>query len=194
MIQQSPENLLIRPGQQEARLECFHGDNSFPYMLWYRHRSAAGGQPRDMDLIGLLHYENADVEKTFATERFNITDVCQSVLITQWPHYISRLPNGSAEMHCYQNETNYDYVYWYRQQRGQGFQLMAYVVGGFANYEEGFTSGYQAVKVKEKQLWSLSISSVQEEDEAVYLCAASLHSAATDLRPAQKLTATREAA
>ncbi|KAK1893385.1 T cell receptor beta variable 18 [Dissostichus eleginoides] len=72
-IQQSPENLLIRPGQQEARLECFHGDNSFPYMLWYRHRSAAGGQPRDMDLIGLLHYENADVEKTFATERFNIT-------------------------------------------------------------------------------------------------------------------------
>ncbi|KAK5886868.1 hypothetical protein CesoFtcFv8_017859 [Champsocephalus esox] len=42
-------------------------------MLWYRHRSAAGGQPRDMDPIGLLHYENADVEKTFATERFNIT-------------------------------------------------------------------------------------------------------------------------
>ncbi|KAK5886869.1 hypothetical protein CesoFtcFv8_017860 [Champsocephalus esox] len=121
-------------------------------------------------------------------------DVCQSVLITQWPHYISRLPNGSAEMHCYQNETNYDYVYWYRQQRGQGFQLMAYVVAGFANYEDGFTSGYQAVKVKEKQLWSLSISSVQEEDEAVYLCAASLHSAATDLRPAQNLTATGEAA
>ncbi|KAK5857935.1 hypothetical protein PBY51_011144 [Eleginops maclovinus] len=70
-IQQSPVNLLIKPGQEEARLECFHGDNNFPYMLWYRH-SSAGGQPGDMDLIGLLHYENADVEKAFA-ERFNIT-------------------------------------------------------------------------------------------------------------------------
>ncbi|KAK9533969.1 hypothetical protein VZT92_009048 [Zoarces viviparus] len=35
-------------------------------MLWYRHRSAA------MELIGLLHYENSNLEKNFEA-RFNIT-------------------------------------------------------------------------------------------------------------------------
>ncbi|KAK5857934.1 hypothetical protein PBY51_011143 [Eleginops maclovinus] len=118
-------------------------------------------------------------------------DVSQSVLITQWPPYISRLPNGSAEMHCYQNETNYDYVYWYRQQRGKGFQFMVSVVAGLATFQQGFKSGYQAVKGKQQS--SLRIGNVQEEDEAVYLCAASQHSAAANLRPRQKLTATGEA-
>ncbi|XP_044023437.1 M1-specific T cell receptor beta chain-like [Siniperca chuatsi] len=106
------------------------------------------------------------------------TDVqSQSVLITQWPHYISSLPSGLAEMHCYQNNTDYEYLYWYRQLRGKSFQLIVSILVGNANYEEGFKSGFQAVKSKEKQ-WSLTITSVQEKDEAVYLCAASLHNEA----------------
>lgn len=105
--------------------------------------------------------------------------VSQSVLITQWPHYISRLPSGSAEMSCYQNDTDYDYMYWYRQLRGGEIQLVGYLVAGSANYEAGFQSGFEAAKSQEKQ-WSLKIASVQREDEAVYLCAASLHSAVTD--------------
>ncbi|XP_076604563.1 M1-specific T cell receptor beta chain-like [Chaetodon auriga] len=100
-------------------------------------------------------------------------DVSQSVLITQWPHYISSLPSGLAEMHCYQNNTDYQYTYWYRQQRGKGFQLIVYIVAGTENFEEEFKSGFQ-VKSTGKQ-WSLTIASVQEKDEAVYLCAASLH-------------------
>ncbi|XP_035466563.1 M1-specific T cell receptor beta chain [Scophthalmus maximus] len=100
--------------------------------------------------------------------------VSQSVLITQWPHYISRLPSGSAEMSCYQNDTDYDYMYWYRQLRGGEIQLVGYLVAGSANYEAGFQSGFEAAKSQEKQ-WSLKIASVQREDEAVYLCAASLH-------------------
>ncbi|XP_063764368.1 uncharacterized protein LOC134881153 [Eleginops maclovinus] len=99
--------------------------------------------------------------------------VSQSVLITQWPPYISRLPNGSAEMHCYQNETNYDYVYWYRQQRGKGFQFMVSVVAGLATFQQGFKSGYQAVKGKQQS--SLRIGNVQEEDEAVYLIKKDVH-------------------
>ncbi|XP_036927275.1 M1-specific T cell receptor beta chain-like [Acanthopagrus latus] len=99
------------------------------------------------------------------------TDVSQSVLITQWPDYISSLPGGSAEMHCYQNDTDYNYLYWYRQQRGKAFQLIVYIVAGNPNYEEEFKSGFQAVSLKKK--WSLTIQSLQGEDEAVYLCAAS---------------------
>ncbi|XP_056249819.1 uncharacterized protein LOC130180343 [Seriola aureovittata] len=106
--------------------------------------------------------------------------VSQSVLITQWPRYISRLPDGSAEMHCYQNDTDYEYLYWYRQLRGKDIQLVVYLVAGSATFEEEFKSGFQAVTLTEKQ-WSLTISSVQEKDEAVYLCAASLHSAVADL-------------
>ncbi|XP_060939051.1 M1-specific T cell receptor beta chain-like [Limanda limanda] len=105
--------------------------------------------------------------------------VSHSVLITQWPQYISRSPSGSAEMHCYQNDTDYQYMYWYKQPRGTQPQLMVYVVGSSATYEEGFKSGFEA-KISQKKQWSLKITSAQRKDEAVYLCAASLHSAVTD--------------
>ncbi|XP_075304994.1 M1-specific T cell receptor beta chain-like [Odontesthes bonariensis] len=99
-----------------------------------------------------------------------------SVWITQWPQYIASRPGGPAEMHCYQNDSDYEYLYWYRQLRGKAFQLMVIVLAGTATFEEGFKSGFQAAKLKEKQ-WSLTISSIQEADEAVYLCAARPHSA-----------------
>lgn len=70
IIQQSV-NLLIKPEEEEAHLDCYHGDNNYPYMLWYRHKSAAGRQ-RAMELIGLLHYEKANLEKNFEAH-FNIT-------------------------------------------------------------------------------------------------------------------------
>lgn len=71
IIQQSPVNLLANPKQKEARLDCYHGDNNYPYMLWYRFKSTAGGQ-RSMEQIGALHYEKPNFEKNFET-RFNIT-------------------------------------------------------------------------------------------------------------------------
>ncbi|XP_047197501.1 M1-specific T cell receptor beta chain [Hippoglossus stenolepis] len=105
--------------------------------------------------------------------------VSHSVLIPQWPQYISSFPSGSAEMHCYQNDTDYQYMYWYQQLRGTQLQLVVYVVGSSAIYEEGFKSGFEA-KIVQKKQWSLKIPSAQRKDEAVYLCAASLHSAVTD--------------
>lgn len=72
MIQQSPANLLVKPEQVEVRLNCYHGDNNYPYMLWYQYKSAAGGGQRAMDLIGLLHYEKPNLEKNFEVH-FNMT-------------------------------------------------------------------------------------------------------------------------
>lgn len=67
---------------------------------------------------------------------------------------------------------------------------MVSILAGNENFEEEFTSGFQ-VKSTGKQ-WSLTIPSVQKKDEAVYLCAASLHSAVADLRSVTK-TYSREA-
>lgn len=94
-------------------------------------------------------------------------------------------------MHCYQNDTDYDYLYWYRQQRGKAFQLIVYILAGNANYEAEFKSGFEVVSSTKK--WSLTIRSFQKEDEAVYLCAASLHSDVGDLRAVTK-TYSEEAA
>ncbi|KAK2892164.1 hypothetical protein Q8A73_017829 [Channa argus] len=182
LIIQSPADLLIKAKQKEARLECYHGDNNYPYMLWYQHKSAAGGQ---IELIGLLHYERKELEKNFEAH-FNMTGhskgktwlvipnrkpsdtaekmipgintfafcilcaaaVSQSVLITQWPHYIFTPLSRSAEMHCYQNDTDYEYLYWYRQIEGKGFQLIVYILAGTPTYEKEFDTGYEAI-VKE---------------------------------------------
>ncbi|KAF7652113.1 hypothetical protein LDENG_00101670 [Lucifuga dentata] len=114
----------------------------------------------------------------------------ESVLITQWPHFVSSQPNASAEMHCYQNNTEYEYLYWYRQQKEDGFRLIVSIVAGSETFEAEFKSGFQA-KRSEKKHWSLTITSVQRKDEAVYLCAASLHSDATEFKPVTKTTRPR---
>lgn len=112
-----------------------------------------------------------------ALSLFLLVAAPQAVLITQWPPYVSSLPDGSAEMHCFQNDTDYDYVYWYRQKEGGSFQMVASLVTGLVSFEEGFQSRFEAA-AETKKFWSLKISSVQRADQAVYLCAASLHNAA----------------
>lgn len=107
------------------------------------------------------------------------------MLITQWPRDITRRPGGSAEVHCYQNDTDYQYLYWYKQLRGGDIQLIVMLVVGKPTIEDKFKSSFQATSLTEKH-WSLNISSVQQKDEAFYLCAASLHSAAADLRSVTK--------
>uniref|UniRef100_A0A673C217 Ig-like domain-containing protein n=1 Tax=Sphaeramia orbicularis TaxID=375764 RepID=A0A673C217_9TELE len=97
----------------------------------------------------------------------------QTVLITQWPRSIVTHKNSPVEMHCYQNNTDYTYVYWYKQS-GKHIQLVVMLVGDIPNYEEEFKSGFKAVKSGKQ--WSVNITSAQEKDGAVYLCAASLHS------------------
>uniref|UniRef100_A0A3Q2D654 Ig-like domain-containing protein n=1 Tax=Cyprinodon variegatus TaxID=28743 RepID=A0A3Q2D654_CYPVA len=99
--------------------------------------------------------------------------VSESVLISQWPRYIYSTAGDHAEINCYQNDTDYDYVYWYRQLRGGEIQLIVYLVAGTTNFEADFNSGFKAAQSQKKQ-WSLSIPSIQKKDEAVYLCAASL--------------------
>uniref|UniRef100_A0A8D3CZX1 Ig-like domain-containing protein n=1 Tax=Scophthalmus maximus TaxID=52904 RepID=A0A8D3CZX1_SCOMX len=131
-------------------------------------RRVLGGSLHSQSFYFLLHSEN-DLKRHHLDLlcalgcSFSVSGVSQSVLITQWPHYISRLPSGSAEMSCYQNDTDYDYMYWYRQLRGGEIQLVGYLVAGSANYEAGFQSGFEAAK-----------SHWQRKDSRVS-CSVSLH-------------------
>ncbi|KAF0043902.1 hypothetical protein F2P81_003060 [Scophthalmus maximus] len=173
-------------GEDTAFLHIFnltHPEDSGEYFgAASMHSSKDERLGRTKTSVMMMRQITAQRQETTETRRRGVS---QSVLITQWPHYISRLPSGSAEMSCYQNDTDYDYMYWYRQLRGGEIQLVGYLVAGSANYEAGFQSGFEAAKSQEKQ-WSLKIASVQREDEAVYLCAASLHSAVTDTRSVTK--------
>lgn len=42
------------------------------------------------------------------------------------------------DMHCYQNDTDYDYTYWYRQIEGKEPVLIARSVAGSSSLEIGF--------------------------------------------------------
>lgn len=94
------------------------------------------------------------------------------MLITQWPKYISSLKNTPVDMHCYQNDTDYDYTYWYRQ-IGNELVLITTSVFGSHNQEKGYENGFKASGTKKK--WSLTVD-VKEDSDAVYLCAARFHS------------------
>lgn len=57
---------------------------------------------------------------------------------------------------------------------------MGSVVAGLVNFEGIYKSGFEAATVTKKHSF-LTITRVQREDEAAYLCAASLHNAAAQL-------------
>ncbi|XP_077094286.1 uncharacterized protein LOC143746344 [Siphateles boraxobius] len=114
------------------------------------------------------------------------SDFSDSVLITQWLEYISSLPGSSVEMHCYQNDTDYNYKYWYRHIIGEGPVLVgSYIVNSPSN-EKGFETGFK-VSGTEKKKWTLTVD-VKEGIDAVYLCAASLHRKGRCVNVQQNLT------
>uniref|UniRef100_A0A8C2G5M7 Immunoglobulin V-set domain-containing protein n=1 Tax=Cyprinus carpio TaxID=7962 RepID=A0A8C2G5M7_CYPCA len=78
------------------------------------------------------------------------------------------------EMHCYQNDTDYDYKYWYRQIRGEGLVLIGSYNFNSPSSEKGFETGFTMSGTETKK-WTLRVD-VKEGIDAVYLCAASLHS------------------
>uniref|UniRef100_A0A3B4BYD0 Immunoglobulin V-set domain-containing protein n=1 Tax=Pygocentrus nattereri TaxID=42514 RepID=A0A3B4BYD0_PYGNA len=96
------------------------------------------------------------------------------VLITQWPEYVFKPAGTSVDMHCFQNDTDYDYMYWYRQLQGKEPVLIARYVAQNPTYEKGFETGFK-VGSTERKKWSLTVD-VKKDSDALYLCAASFHS------------------
>lgn len=93
MINQSA-NLLIRTGK-EAQLECYHGDDNYPYMYWYQHRQAAGGR-RVMELIGWLQYDSPNLQTNFES-RFSLKGQSKG---KAWLEISDTNQTDSAEYFC----------------------------------------------------------------------------------------------
>ncbi|KAL1246838.1 hypothetical protein QQF64_034795 [Cirrhinus molitorella] len=98
-------------------------------------------------------------------------DFSNCVLVTQWPKYISSFPGSSVEMHCYQNDTDYDYKYWYRQIKGEELVLIGSYNFNSPSHEKGFEADFTMLGTETKK-WTLKVD-VKEGIDAVYLCAAS---------------------
>uniref|UniRef100_A0A8D2HGG4 Ig-like domain-containing protein n=1 Tax=Urocitellus parryii TaxID=9999 RepID=A0A8D2HGG4_UROPR len=90
--------------------------------------------------------------------------------ITQNPRHVITETGEKVTLRCHQTY-NYDYMYWYRQDPGQGLQLIhySYTVN---NTEKGEVPNGYKVSRSNTEDFPLTL-----EDSAVYLCASSLATA-----------------
>ncbi|CAM5078405.1 unnamed protein product [Natator depressus] len=104
--------------------------------------------------------------------------------ITQTPSLV--LERGqTAYLRC-QQTYGHDSMFWYRQDPGQGLQLLFYF-SYKEEIEKGTSSSHFQADQPQDDLFRLNISSVQPEDSAVYFCASSSDTALqSHLLPLQK--------
>uniref|UniRef100_A0A4X2KBT6 Ig-like domain-containing protein n=1 Tax=Vombatus ursinus TaxID=29139 RepID=A0A4X2KBT6_VOMUR len=91
--------------------------------------------------------------------------------ITQSPRHIVTRMGQKVTLRCEQN-LGHDYMYWYRQDLGQGLQLIYYSTSE-KNFQEGdIPEGYNAAREK-PELFSLTLPSSRINQTSLYLCASS---------------------
>ena len=87
------------------------------------------------------------------------------------PHVINSTelePGGNVTFHCSVKHEQ-RFFHWYKQTLGQTLQTVASGVYKKINLIEPFNNSRFQVQLANGQ-WTLSISSVKREDEAIYLC------------------------
>uniref|UniRef100_A0A8C0R514 T cell receptor beta variable 19 n=1 Tax=Canis lupus dingo TaxID=286419 RepID=A0A8C0R514_CANLU len=89
--------------------------------------------------------------------------------ITQTPKYLFREKGRGVTLECEQ-DFNHDSMYWYRQDPGQGLRLIYYSLVENDAQKGDIPEGYSASRMK-KAFFSLTMTSVQKNQTALYLCA-----------------------
>uniref|UniRef100_A0A672JMK6 Ig-like domain-containing protein n=1 Tax=Salarias fasciatus TaxID=181472 RepID=A0A672JMK6_SALFA len=109
------------------------------------------------------------------------------VEVTQTPLEVLREPGEDVQLVCSHGKTDYTNMQWYQKSPGDAaLKRIGHVnYGSIPDYTDGFKGRFHAAKVNDKQA-SLTISSMKEGDEALYLCAARLHGALANLRAVTK--------
>ncbi|GCC16970.1 hypothetical protein chiPu_0017408 [Chiloscyllium punctatum] len=111
---------------------------------------------------------------------------CTGSLLSQWPQHLSIQKGKTAEMHCYQNGMSNTNMYWYRQLRGAGLQLIATSIGtSDPTFEKDFKTRFKGTR-SDLESCSLKILKLEVSDTAVYYCAASDHSDTNTCRAVSK--------
>ncbi|MGH0141949.1 UNVERIFIED_CONTAM: hypothetical protein FKN15_074685 [Acipenser sinensis] len=180
-IVQSPPSLFESPGRS-AELNCSHDASSNQYMYWYQQTSKGA-----LELIGYLSYETfceyhaglyslytmAGVFVVLTAFLLCLPDPSERISIEQYPP-VGERPGQSAELECHHDDSNYYYMYWYQQSRGEGaFKLIGYAyMTQAATIEDDFKTRFTFTK-QATQKGTLTISILAKEDSAIYYCAAS---------------------
>ncbi|GCC16966.1 hypothetical protein chiPu_0017406 [Chiloscyllium punctatum] len=100
---------------------------------------------------------------------------CKIALILQWGNRFSVGKGKTVEMHCYENDTSRNYMYWYRQYRTTGLQLIATSAATLEpTFEEDFKASLKLTRRNTKSC-SLKILQLQVSDTVLYFCAAGDH-------------------
>uniref|UniRef100_A0A3Q2HP04 Immunoglobulin V-set domain-containing protein n=1 Tax=Equus caballus TaxID=9796 RepID=A0A3Q2HP04_HORSE len=89
--------------------------------------------------------------------------------ITQSPKYLIREERRDVSLECEQN-LDYDAMYWYRQDPGQGLRLIHYSLFVKGVQKGDISEGYSASREK-KASFPLTVKSTQKNQTALYLCA-----------------------
>lgn len=76
-----------------------------------------------------------------------------------------------------EQDFNHDAMYWYRQDPGQGLQLIYYSLVVKDIQPGDLADGYRTSREK-KELFPLTVTSTRKDHTALYLCASSTHSEA----------------
>ncbi|KAF5914464.1 hypothetical protein HPG69_016415, partial [Diceros bicornis minor] len=87
--------------------------------------------------------------------------------ITQSPKYLLREERRDVTLKCEQN-LDYDAMYWYRQDPGQGLRLIYYSRVVNDAQKEDISEGYSASREK-KAFFPLTVTSTQKNQTALYL-------------------------
>uniref|UniRef100_A0A9L0JE83 Immunoglobulin V-set domain-containing protein n=1 Tax=Equus asinus TaxID=9793 RepID=A0A9L0JE83_EQUAS len=89
--------------------------------------------------------------------------------ITQSPKYLIREEGKDVTLECEQS-LDYDYMYWYRQDPGQGLRLIYYSLFVKDIQNGDLSEGYR-VSREEKAFFPLTAISTQKNQTSLYLCA-----------------------
>nr|AAA40243.1 T-cell receptor beta chain VNDNJC precursor [Mus musculus] len=93
-------------------------------------------------------------------------------IITQTPKFLIGQEGQKLTLKCQQN-FNHDTMYWYRQDSGKGLRLIYYSITENDLQKGDLSEGYDASREK-KSSFSLTVTSAQKNEMAVFLCASSI--------------------
>ncbi len=99
------------------------------------------------------------------------TGLSHSNKVDQSPSNVIKKQGESAVIQCLHRVPNYNQFNWYRQNQGQEFTFMGYLLLTGPNSEKEFTENIE-MSGNGKSNGSVTIKNLAPSDSAVYFCAA----------------------
>lgn len=100
--------------------------------------------------------------------------------VLQSPRFAAPKPGESVTIHCSHNVSIFERILWYKREKHGALRYLGYMNRSFP-YPEGDVKDKMNFGGDGSKHATLNISTVSENDSAIYFCAASRHSTAESL-------------